>query len=154
RTVRARDLPAYVAGRSVLEPRRFQSCPGECLVKPIAVMSAIRLAPCLAHLEVAHLPQLPDLLRLRQRVPVSLRLPFSLCTALRFLRRKRRQSTRDESCTFRHFGLLKMAWLSHAPGTIRTCDLCLRRAALYPLSYGRVPGSLPVPARVSAVLDM
>jgi hypothetical protein len=29
-------------------------------------------------------------------------------------------------------------WLSHAPGTIRTCDLCLRRAALYPLSYGRV----------------
>ena len=24
-----------------------------------------------------------------------------------------------------------------APGTIRTCDLCLRRAALYPLSYGR-----------------
>lgn len=31
----------------------------------------------------------------------------------------------------------KTAWLSHAPGTIRTCDLCLRRAALYPLSYGR-----------------
>ena len=26
---------------------------------------------------------------------------------------------------------------SDAPGTIRTCDLCLRRAALYPLSYGR-----------------
>ncbi len=25
-----------------------------------------------------------------------------------------------------------------APGTIRTCDLCLRRAALYPLSYGRL----------------
>ena len=25
----------------------------------------------------------------------------------------------------------------HAPGKIRTCDLCLRRAALYPLSYGR-----------------
>ena len=24
-----------------------------------------------------------------------------------------------------------------APGKIRTCDLCLRRAALYPLSYGR-----------------
>jgi hypothetical protein len=24
-----------------------------------------------------------------------------------------------------------------APGMIRTCDLCLRRAALYPLSYGR-----------------
>ena len=29
------------------------------------------------------------------------------------------------------------AELSHAPGKIRTCDLCLRRAALYPLSYGR-----------------
>src|SRR5439155_7144989 len=27
--------------------------------------------------------------------------------------------------------------LSDAPGKIRTCDLCLRRAALYPLSYGR-----------------
>ena len=26
---------------------------------------------------------------------------------------------------------------SDAPGMIRTCDLCLRRAALYPLSYGR-----------------
>jgi hypothetical protein len=25
----------------------------------------------------------------------------------------------------------------HAPGRIRTCDFCLRRAALYPLSYGR-----------------
>ena len=33
----------------------------------------------------------------------------------------------------------RVAWLSHAPGKIRTCDLCLRRAALYPLSYGR-PG--------------
>ena len=28
-------------------------------------------------------------------------------------------------------------WRGDAPGTIRTCDLCLRRAALYPLSYGR-----------------
>ena len=27
-----------------------------------------------------------------------------------------------------------------APGMIRTCDLCLRRAALYPLSYGRGDG--------------
>src|SRR5215210_600863 len=26
---------------------------------------------------------------------------------------------------------------SYAPGRIRTCDFCLRRAALYPLSYGR-----------------
>src|SRR4029450_9527481 len=34
----------------------------------------------------------------------------------------------------------KTAWLSHAPGMIRTCDLCLRRAALYPLSYGRGEG--------------
>ncbi len=25
-----------------------------------------------------------------------------------------------------------------APGTTRTSDLCLRRAALYPLSYGRM----------------
>jgi hypothetical protein len=25
----------------------------------------------------------------------------------------------------------------YAPGMIRTCDLSLRRAALYPLSYGR-----------------
>ena len=29
---------------------------------------------------------------------------------------------------------------AYAPGTIRTCDLCLRRAALYPLSYGRGEG--------------
>ena len=28
----------------------------------------------------------------------------------------------------------------NAPGKIRTCDLCLRRAALYPLSYGRGDG--------------
>ena len=27
--------------------------------------------------------------------------------------------------------------IASAPGKIRTCDLCLRRAALYPLSYGR-----------------
>ena len=26
---------------------------------------------------------------------------------------------------------------TNAPGKNRTCDLCLRRAALYPLSYGR-----------------
>ena len=31
---------------------------------------------------------------------------------------------------------------SHAPGKIRTCDLCLRRAALYPLSYGRGSGQV------------
>ncbi len=28
-------------------------------------------------------------------------------------------------------------FLTSAPGKIRTCGLCLRRAALYPLSYGR-----------------
>ena len=42
----------------------------------------------------------------------------------------------------------RTAWSRHAPGKIRTCDLCLRRAALYPLSYGRegavsVAGRLP-----------
>ena len=42
-----------------------------------------------------------------------------------------------------------MAWLSHAPGTIRTCGLCLRRAALYPLSYGRI---LQAGSDVAAVL--
>ncbi len=31
----------------------------------------------------------------------------------------------------------------HAPGTNRTCDLSLRRAALYPLSYGRPAATLP-----------
>jgi hypothetical protein len=30
----------------------------------------------------------------------------------------------------------------YAPGRIRTSDFCLRRAALYPLSYGR--GKNPV----------
>src|SRR6478609_4869514 len=92
----------------------------------------------LADLEVAHLPQGPNLLGVCQRVPVGLRLPLPLGTARRPLRFTRRQSTRDEWRTFRHFELLKTAWLSHAPGTIRTCGLCLRRAALYPLSYGRV----------------
>ncbi len=33
-----------------------------------------------------------------------------------------------------------------APGMIRTCDLCLRRAALYPLSYGRSAGQSSVRA--------
>ena len=31
---------------------------------------------------------------------------------------------------------------ANAPGKIRTCDLCLRRAALYPLSYGRGSASV------------
>ena len=33
----------------------------------------------------------------------------------------------------------------HAPGRIRTCDLCLRRGALYPLSYGRQHASVDRP---------
>jgi MFS transporter, CP family, cyanate transporter len=37
-----------------------------------------------------------------------------------------------------------------APGRIRTCDLALRRRALYPLSYGRVPPSVPA-ARLAPV---
>ena len=44
-----------------------------------------------------------------------------------------------------------------APGKIRTCDLCLRRAALYPLSYGRGEGKssdlatrLPSPSSASS----
>jgi hypothetical protein len=32
---------------------------------------------------------------------------------------------------------IRKANQTSAPGMIRTCDLCLRRAALYPLSYGR-----------------
>ena len=40
----------------------------------------------LPDLEVAHLPQRPDLLRLGQRVPVGLRLPLPLGTARRPLR--------------------------------------------------------------------
>src|SRR4051812_26666171 len=34
-----------------------------------------------------------------------------------------------------------------APGRIRTCDFCLRRAALYPLSYGRLAGQSTLPFR-------
>ena len=80
----------------------------------------------LADLEVAHLPKRPHLLLGSQRVPVGLRLPLPLSTARPPLWFARRQSTRDEWCTFRHFGPSKTAWLSHAPGTIRTCGLCLR----------------------------
>ncbi len=32
--------------------------------------------------------------------------------------------------------------VGYAPGMIRTCGLCLRRAALYPLSYGRAVRSV------------
>jgi hypothetical protein len=31
---------------------------------------------------------------------------------------------------------------AYAPGRNRTCDLALRRRALYPLSYGRGDGSV------------
>jgi hypothetical protein len=37
----------------------------------------------------------------------------------------------------------------YAPGRIRTCDFCLRRAALYPLSYGR---SAAVAARAESTV--
>src|SRR2546423_3494311 len=44
-----------------------------------------------------------------------------------------------------------------APGRIRTCDFCLRRAALYPLSYGRQPVESNRPSAVAllaaALLD-
>src|SRR3954452_20950862 len=42
-----------------------------------------------------------------------------------------------------------------APGRIRTCDFCLRRAALYPLSYGRLGfGELSVgPVRLAIISD-
>ena len=83
-----------------------------------------------------HLAQHPRLLLQRQRVPVRLRLPLTR-RSTRPLRRYRRKSTRYESTYFLLHRSSKTAWLSHAPGTIRTCDLCLRRAALYPLSYGR-----------------
>src|SRR5262249_25680096 len=39
---------------------------------------------------------------------------------------------------FRHVGIVAAGKDGGAPGMIRTCDLCLRRAALYPLSYGRL----------------
>ena len=46
-----------------------------------------------------------------------------------------------------------------APGKIRTCDLCLRRAALYPLSYGRGEGQCiragrPADRELGAVRDL
>ena len=44
---------------------------------------------------------------------------------------------------------LGFACAENAPGKIRTCDLCLRRAALYPLSYGR-GDRLSVAARPAA----
>ena len=106
----------------------------------------------LADLEVAHLPQRLDLLGVCQRVPIGRRFSLPLSTARWPLWFARRQSTRDEWCTFRHFGPSKTAWLSHAPGTIRTCGLCLRRAALYPLSYGRILSSWERPRAASRSL--
>ena len=46
----------------------------------------------------------------------------------------------EVSLTYRAISLTCRSFWD-APGKIRTCDLCLRRAALYPLSYGR-PGGL------------
>ena len=52
--------------------------------------------------------------------------------------------TDDRSSNFPCAGLpsreVRSTFRDYAPGKIRTCDLCLRRAALYPLSYGRVAG--------------
>ena len=41
-----------------------------------------------------------------------------------------------------------------APGKIRTCDLCLRRAALYPLSYGRRKASVAAASTVASSLEI
>ena len=47
-------------------------------------------------------------------------------------------ATRTKDSARKHHGPRSAAASrGHAPGKIRTCDLCLRRAALYPLSYGR-----------------
>ncbi len=56
------------------------------------------------------------------------RFALPLGTARRLVRWKRRQSTRDESCSLRRFRPSKTTWFSDAPGTIRTCGLCLRVA--------------------------
>jgi hypothetical protein len=51
--------------------------------------------------------------------------------AVRDMRRSdQRSATKSESAPERHRP-------ADAPGRIRTCDFRLRRAALYPLSYGR-----------------
>ena len=61
-------------------------------------------------------------------------------------RRGRRDGHERASCGSRRHRLPLVRELSraprrrHAPGKIRTCGLCLRRAALYPLSYGRGDG--------------
>ena len=71
------------------------------------------------------------------------------------------EATRDPRAVLRHCHLdpilVHVALLDHdrlrqtkrrdAPGRIRTCDLALRRRALYPLSYGR--GDRPVYRRLS-----
>jgi hypothetical protein len=112
-------------------PRSNAPTPGirkRCGAAPTAqrrtsLAAAGRLA---SHLEEPHLPKRPNFMLGRQRIPVGLGLSLPLSTALRPLWFARRQSTRDEWRTFRHFGPSKTAWLSHAPGTIRTCGLCLR----------------------------
>jgi hypothetical protein len=71
--------------------------------------SGVPSAPLRAHPEKAHLRKRPDLLFLGQRIPILLRIAFPRGTTLRPLGLARRQSTRDEWRTFRHFGLSKMA---------------------------------------------
>ena len=53
--------------------------------------------------------------------------------------RKEGFRTPDFSLPFKALGNLKGPdFKGGAPNTIRTCDPCLRRAVLYPLSYGRL----------------
>src|SRR5688572_33343118 len=49
--------------------------------------------------------------------------------------------------------MTRHAMEKHAPGTIRTCDLSLRRRTLYPLSYGRGEGKSVAGAAPAAPAD-
>ena len=68
---------------------------------------------------------------------------FELC--LRFP--ARREAARG--ARLRRAGAGRRPGKRGAPGMIRTCDLCLRRAALYPLSYGRAGNNLATAKRLS-----
>ena len=54
---------------------------------------------------------------------------------------KRRSQTDGGAWCARAGNVVAVQVCEDAPGKIRTCDLCLRRAALYPLSYGRLGAS-------------
>src|SRR5690348_7954616 len=79
-----------------------------------------------AHAEESPRTQIPD--PLLPRDPVD---PLPGLTIPRRLapRRLRRRDDSYESCGFRGSAISETAWLSHAPGTIRTCGLCLRGTA-------------------------